>query len=114
MSLKIFTLVTTYLLIVLAELGDKTQVAVLMFTGSNPARRWTVLGAAAAALVLCVAIEVTFGVTLAQYIGPQVINRIAGGVFLAIGLFALAKQLFAGKADKRRLPAGPACQEVQS
>lgn len=90
-SVEFLTLFTTFILIILAELGDKTQVAVLLFTGNNPTKRWTVLLASGLALVLCVSIEVTFGVVLAKYIGPQIINRIAGAVFLLIGLFTLGQ-----------------------
>lgn len=90
-SVELLTLFTTFILIILAELGDKTQVAVLLFTGNNPAKRWTVLLASALALILCVSIEVTFGVVLAKYIGPQIINRIAGAVFLLIGFFTLGQ-----------------------
>lgn len=89
MSIELLTLISTYLLIILAELGDKTQVAVLLFTSNNPSQRWTILMASALALILCVTIEVTVGVTLAKHLGPQVINKITGAIFLVIGLLTL-------------------------
>lgn len=88
---KLLTFLTTYILIILAELGDKTQVAVLLYTGNNPEKRWTVLTAAGIALTLCVLIEVTIGAALARHVGPAIINRIAGGVFLLLGLAALIR-----------------------
>lgn len=99
-NIELMTLFTTYLLIILAELGDKTQVAVLLFTGNNPAKRWIVLLASALALILCVTIEVTFGVALAKYIGPHIINRIAGAVFLAIGAVTLAQICWSSMKDR--------------
>jgi putative Ca2+/H+ antiporter (TMEM165/GDT1 family) len=93
MSIKFLTWLTTYIIIVLCELGDKTQVAVLLFTSKNPGKRWTIFCASALALILCVIVEVTVGLTLARYIGPHLINRGAGVIFLLIGLVTLYKGL---------------------
>ena len=82
---------TTFGLVFLAELGDKTQVAVLLLTSNNPQRRWIIFAASALALVLCVLTEVTVGVTLARYIGPALINRVAGGMFLLLGLIGFIR-----------------------
>lgn len=89
MSVKFLTWLTTYIIIVLAELGDKTQVAVLLFTSNNPNKKWLVFGASSLALTLCVLIEITVGVTLAKHIGPAVINRATGVIFLIIGVITL-------------------------
>ena len=93
MSSQLLTVLTTYVLIILAELGDKTQVAVLLITSNNPHKRWTVFIASAIALTLCVCVEVTVGVTLGRYIAPQLINKLAGFVFLGIGLLTLIQNL---------------------
>lgn len=93
MSMQFITWATTYIIIILCELGDKTQVAVLLFTSKNPTRRWTIFAASALALVLCVMIEVTVGVTLARYIGPALINRVAGVMFLLLGLLGIFRAL---------------------
>ncbi|MFZ5633506.1 MAG: TMEM165/GDT1 family protein [Bacillota bacterium] len=89
MSVKLLTLLTTYVLIVLCELGDKTQVAVLLLTSNNPPKRWLIFTAGAIALVLCVAIEVSVGAMLARYIGPAIINRATGVIFLIVGAITL-------------------------
>ena len=91
MSLKILTWITTFLLIVICELGDKTQVAVLCITSNNPSRRWYVFAGSALALCLCVLIEVTVGVALARVISPAIINRATGVVFLILGSIILAR-----------------------
>ncbi|MDD2585017.1 MAG: TMEM165/GDT1 family protein [Syntrophomonadaceae bacterium] len=110
MSTKLVTLLTTYLVIILCELGDKTQVAVLLFTSNNPGKRWTIFAASALALTLCVIVEVTVGVTLARYIGPALINKCAGLIFLSLGIFTLLKTFNLGEkiGVKRR---GEACAE---
>lgn len=93
MHTELLTALSTYLIIILAELGDKTQVAVLLITSSNPHRRWTIFAASALALFLCVLIEVTVGVTLARHIAPHVINKFAGLIFLIIGIITLVKNM---------------------
>lgn len=91
MSLQFLTLFSTYIFIILCELGDKTQMAVLLLTVNNPARRWLIFAASALALVLCVLIEVTVGVALARHIGPHLINRFTGVIFIVIGLYTLTQ-----------------------
>lgn len=88
---KLLTWLATYAIIVLVELGDKTQVVTLVYSSNNPQKRWQVFFAAAAALVACVALEVTVGVTLARCVPPSLLNRLAGFVFLGIGVFSLAR-----------------------
>jgi putative Ca2+/H+ antiporter (TMEM165/GDT1 family) len=111
MSTAFLTWITTYVLIVLAELGDKTQVAVLLFTSSNPGKRWTILAASALALVCCVAIEVTVGVTVARYVGPHLINRFAGVVFLLIGVLTLVRTLEVSVKVRIKGAEGSACEQ---
>lgn len=99
MSIEFLTLLTTYAIIILCELGDKTQLAVLLITSSNPDKKWRIFIASALALVLCVIIEVTIGLSLARYLGPDKINRLAGVVFLILGLYVLFISIKTG--DKR-------------
>lgn len=93
MSTQFLTWLTTYILIILAELGDKTQFAVLLMTSNNAKRKWIVLTASSLALVLCVIVEVTLGVKLARYVGPYLINRVAGVIFLLMGTATLVQTL---------------------
>jgi len=91
MNIKLLTWLSTYLIIILCELGDKTQLAVLLFTSNNPHKRWTIFLASSLALILCVVVEVTVGLTLANYIGPDLINKFAGGVFILLGIIILGQ-----------------------
>lgn len=101
MSIELLTWLTTYTLIILCELGDKTQLAVLLLSSNNPRQRWLILLGSAIALVLCVIIEVTVGLTLARHFGPEKINRVAGIVFLVFGLYTLVSYW----GESRRRPA---------
>ena len=92
MSIEMVTWLTTYLLIILAELGDKTQVAILLVTSNHASKRWLIFLASCLALALCVLIEVTIGSAMAHYVGVNVINRIAGAVFLLIGILGWVKE----------------------
>lgn len=91
MSIKLVTWISTYIIIILCELGDKTQLAVLLMTSKNPGRRWTIFLASALALSCCVLVEVTVGLKLAQYLGPHIINRLAGVIFLVMGLYGMVR-----------------------
>ena len=91
MSVELLTWLSAYIIIIFCEMGDKTQLAVLLLTSNNPRQRWSIFAASSVALVLCVLVEVTVGLTLARYIGPALINKLAGGLFLLMGVIMLAK-----------------------
>lgn len=94
MTAKILTCFTTYLIIILCELGDKTQLAVLLLTSRNPRKRWLLFVASALALCLCVLIEVSIGSMLARHIPPNIINKAAGVIFLLMGCAGLWQEYF--------------------
>lgn len=91
-SMEWLTWITTFTLIILCELGDKTQVAVLLLASNNPTRRWLIMAASAAALTACVLLEVTVGTIIARHISPGMINKGTGVIFLLIGAITLAEQ----------------------
>ena len=86
MNWQIF--LTTFIAIFFAELGDKTQLATLSMASSSEAR-WTVFAASALALVVSAAIAVLASGVIAQYVPPHWIKRIAGFVFLVLGIVYL-------------------------
>ena len=75
--------------IFLAELGDKTQLATLLFAADRDADRWVVFIAAAAALILTSALAVLFGGLVARYLPLRTLHWIAGMGFIAIGAFTV-------------------------
>jgi len=79
--------VSTFLLITLAEFGDKTQIAVAgLSSTSNPYAVW--LGATLA-LVLVSALGVWLGRSLVQRISIKRLHQISGILFIALGCLAL-------------------------
>jgi putative Ca2+/H+ antiporter (TMEM165/GDT1 family) len=87
LDLKLF--ITVFATIFAAELGDKTQLATLLYSSNAPDSRWTVFAAAAGALVLTSALGVAAGSLVSQWISPRVLARIAGLGFIAIGIWTL-------------------------
>jgi len=84
-------LATTFGLVFLAELGDKTQLATLSLAASSRSRLAVFVGSAAA-LVLASALAVVVGDALARAVPPVWIRRAAGLSFLILGaLFLLAR-----------------------
>lgn len=75
----------------LAELGDKTQLATLLFAADEKAPSpWVVFFAAAGALVLSTAIAVVLGTAAERYLTMVPLKLIAGLGFIAIGIWTVA------------------------
>jgi putative Ca2+/H+ antiporter (TMEM165/GDT1 family) len=87
MDWKVFA--TVFAAVFIAELGDKTQLATMLFAADGQVSRWTVFFAASAALVLASAIGVLAGSLLAEYINEKYLHYIAGAGFMIIGAITL-------------------------
>ena len=81
-------MVTTFVAVFLAELGDKTQLATLAFASSGSSR-WAVFVGSASALVCTSALAVLGGEVVARLVSPLVLKRLAGVAFAAIGAWIL-------------------------
>lgn len=73
----------------LAELGDKTQVATVLFASNKEVTPLGVFFASASALVLSSALAVFFGSTLGKYLHLIPLKLIAGVCFIGIGVWTL-------------------------
>lgn len=91
MDWKIFY--TVFATVFLAELGDKTQLATVLFTADKPASKLTVFAASASALVLACAIGVLAGNFVAKYVDPKHLQIVAGIGFIVIGAWTLKSGL---------------------
>lgn len=89
MDLKVLTTVFTSVFI--AELGDKTQLATMLFASDKDISRLTVFLGAAAALVLTSAIGVAAGSVVSQYVSEKTLQYVAGLGFVGIGVWTLLK-----------------------
>jgi putative Ca2+/H+ antiporter (TMEM165/GDT1 family) len=87
MDLKL--LGTVFGTVFLAELGDKTQLATLLFASRDRAHLLTVFLAASSALVATSAIGVLAGAALSNYVQPKHLSYVAGFGFIAIGAWVL-------------------------
>ena len=84
-------LLTIFGSVFLAELGDKTQLATMLFAsdGTNP--KLTVFLASALALVATSAIGVVAGAAISQVVSPRTLGIVAGLGFVAIGIWTLVQ-----------------------
>jgi putative Ca2+/H+ antiporter (TMEM165/GDT1 family) len=89
MDLKL--LATVFATVFLAELGDKTQVATLLYAADRDVSKVTVFCGAAAALVVTSAIGVLAGALVAEYVNPRYLQIAAGIGFIAVGVWTLLK-----------------------
>ena len=89
MDWKIF--LTIFAAVFIAELGDKTQLATMLFATDKEVNKYTVFLAASAALVVASAIGVLAGSFLSDYINEKYLHYIAGTGFIIIGAFTLLK-----------------------
>ncbi len=74
-----------FITVFLAELGDKTQLATVLFATDGERNPWFVFAAASAALVVSTAIAVLFGTFAAKYLELIPIKLFAGAGFMIIG-----------------------------
>lgn len=86
MDLRLFA--STFSLVFLAELGDKTQLATLSLAASGRSRLMVFLGSAAA-LVITSAIAVLAGEAVARVVPAVWIRRAAGAGFIIMGVLFL-------------------------
>ena len=84
------TLLSTFAAVFVAELGDKTQLATLSMSAGSRAK-WSVFAGSALALVATSAIAVLAGTAVTRYVSPMWLRRIAGGVFIVLGVLFLVR-----------------------
>lgn len=89
MELKVF--LTVFTAVFIAELGDKTQLATMLFAADKEVSKWTVFWGASAALVVATVIGVIAGTVLSEFINERYLNYIAGLGFILIGAFTLVR-----------------------
>lgn len=83
---------TAFITIFLAELGDKTQLAVITMSASTESKIAVFVGAALA-LVAVTLLGVLVGGVLTQFIPTEWLQRIVAVAFILIGVLMLFKVL---------------------
>jgi putative Ca2+/H+ antiporter (TMEM165/GDT1 family) len=82
---------TVFASVFVAELGDKTQFATMLFASDKDVSKWTVFFGAAAALIVTSAIGVAAGSVVSEYVSEKALHYLAGIGFIAIGIWTLIK-----------------------
>ncbi len=89
MDLKLFAVV--FGTVFLAELGDKTQLATMLFASRPEAGLATVFLGASLALILSSGIAVAAGTIVSNYVDPKYLSWAAGVGFILVGIWTLAQ-----------------------
>ena len=82
---------TVFTSVFIAELGDKTQLATMLFASDRDISKLTVFAGAALALILTSALGVVAGSAVSQYVSEKFLHYLAGVGFIAIGVWTLVK-----------------------
>jgi putative Ca2+/H+ antiporter (TMEM165/GDT1 family) len=91
MDLKLFAIVFSTVFV--AELGDKTQLATLLYASDASHPKLTVFAASATALVLTSALGVLAGSLVSERVDPRILRWVAGLGFIGVGVwFLLARE----------------------
>jgi putative Ca2+/H+ antiporter (TMEM165/GDT1 family) len=85
------TLSVIFATVFIAELGDKTQLATLMFAANKEANNWLVFAGASLALIAASAVSVLAGASLANYASEGTLRLVAGVGFIAVGFWTLLR-----------------------
>ena len=89
MDLKIFF--TVFATIFIAEIGDKTQLATLLFAADKQVSKIAVFAGASLALVIAAGIGVLAGGLISNHVSEKFLNYLAGTGFIAIGLWTIIR-----------------------
>ncbi len=81
-----FTVMTT---VFLAEVGDKTQMATMLFAAEGKTSKWIVFAAASVALIAAAGLGVLLGGVIERIISPRTLKVIAGIGFILIGIWTI-------------------------
>ncbi len=84
-------LLTVFAVVFIAELGDKTQLATLLFATDKEVGKWTVFIGASSALVVAAGIGVLAGGLISQYVSEKLLRYVAGIGFIVVGIWTLAR-----------------------
>jgi putative Ca2+/H+ antiporter (TMEM165/GDT1 family) len=89
MDPKLFA--TVFTTVLLAEMGDKTQLATMLYAADVKNGKWTVFAASAAALILVTALAIAAGKVLGDHVPARTMKWVAGLGFVAVGVWTLWK-----------------------
>ena len=80
---------SVFITVFLAEIGDKTQLATMLFAAEAKSSKWIIFAGSALALVCAAAIGVLVGAQIERFVSPRTLKVVAGIGFIAIGVWTL-------------------------
>ena len=83
------TLLVIFGSVLIAELGDKTQLATMLYATDKSVRPISVFIAASSALVVSTLLAVVFGSTITRFLPETTLKLIAGIAFIAVGIWTI-------------------------
>lgn len=86
------SIITTFILVFIAELGDKTQLSTMMLASKSDSI-WHVFVGSSIALILSSLLGVFAGSLLHKYIPMYYIQFLSGGAFIIIGILLLSGKI---------------------
>jgi len=89
MEWKLFA--TVFVTVFIAELGDKTQLATMLFAADREVSRLTVFLGASVALVASSAIGVAAGALVAEHVSEKILSYAAGVAFILVGVWTMLR-----------------------
>ena len=92
MLLNAKLIVSTFVMIFMAELGDKTQISTFALASNSRSMLSVFLGAAGA-LLLTTLIAVVLGGVIGRYVPARLIKFVSAAVFLGFGVLTLVEAI---------------------
>jgi putative Ca2+/H+ antiporter (TMEM165/GDT1 family) len=83
---------SVFITVFIAEIGDKTQLATMLFAAEAKTSKWVIFAGSALALILAAAIGVLVGAQIERFVSPRTLKIVAGIGFIAIGIWTLASK----------------------
>jgi putative Ca2+/H+ antiporter (TMEM165/GDT1 family) len=87
--MDIKSLLAVFGTVFLAELGDKTQLATLLFAANAKHNPWLIFVASSLALVCAAGLGVLAGGLISKHVDARMLSIVAGLGFIAIGAWTL-------------------------
>ena len=85
------TFSTVFFTVLIAEIGDKTQLATMLFATDRDVNKFHIFLGSAIALVLAAGIGVFAGALIGKYVPERYLHYAAGTGFIVIGIWTLLK-----------------------
>lgn len=82
-------LLIIFVSVFIAEVGDKTQLAAMLFATDSHVSKYRVFFAASAALVSSTLLAVLAGDAISKFVGEATLKIVAGVGFIVVGLWTL-------------------------